>query len=803
MESVVAIEIINTAKEFFRTNVEIFFTLVLAALGGIYWIISNVIKRQKNLNKIYLVHNKKSSSINLIPLSNRKATSNYFELDEYKALKSALERGEHVLVTGAPLSGKTMAIFQALKKLNPTANITIPRLQDIDMENFKVPFNFSYWRRNILVLDDVDKFIDKQNFKFMVDEFLKKQVVIVASCRSGMEFENKLLKAEWLYPIFNKESIIEFPGNIPDEKGKEIAGFLNVDWNPAAFDGKIGSLIIQLEPMKNKFNDCSTEEKAILKCIRLLYKAGIYKENENFSLKNIQHLCKELFGISFEKYRIDEVFSILDKKNFIKTISDEVIWAEEAYLVYVVEPNEIEGDPIDFFIKIKNCFSEDWEALLSIGNRAYNIGLIDINKKYFMKISIAAYEEALKITTLDRFPMQYAMTQNNIGNAYGTLGEVENKVQNCKKSIVAFEEALKVTTFDRFPMDYAMTQNNIGTAYGTLGDVENQVENCRKAIAAFEEALKVTTFDRFPMRYAMTQNNIGVTYRKLGEVENKVENCRKAIAAFEEALKVTTLDRFPMDYAMTQNNIGTAYGTLGEVENKAENCKKSIAAFEEALKVRTLDRFPMQYAMTQNNIGATYRKLGEVENKAENCRKAIAAYEEALKVRTLDRFPMQYAITQNNIGNAYRTLSEVENKVENCRKAIATFEEALKVTTFDRFPMQYAMTQNNIGNAYGTLGEVENKAENCRKAIAAYEEALKVTTLDRFPMDYAMTQNNLGTAYETFGEVENKVENCRKAIAAYEKALKIFTKDEFPEPYKTISKNLEMIKILYSGNIVE
>ena len=365
-----------------------------------------------------------------------------------------------MLATGAPLSGKTMAIFQALKKLNPTANITIPRLQDIDMENFKVPFNFSYWRRNILVLDDVDKFIDKQNFKFMVDEFLKKQVVIVASCRSGMEFENKLLKAEWLYPLFN-ESIIEFPGNIPDERGKEIAGFLNVDWNPAAFDGKIGSLIIPLEPMKNKFNDCSTEEKAILKSIRLLYKAGIYQGKENFSLKNIQHLCKELFGISFEKYQNDELFSILEKKNFIKTISDEVIWAEEAYLVYVVEPHGIEGNPIDFLIKIKQFFSGDWDALLSIGNRAYNIGSIDINKKYFMKISIEACEDALKIRTLDPFPMDYAMTQNNLGNTYGTLGEVENKAENCRKSIAAYEEALKIFSEYEFPEPYKVIFRNL------------------------------------------------------------------------------------------------------------------------------------------------------------------------------------------------------------------------------------------------------------------------------------------------------------------------------------------------------
>jgi tetratricopeptide (TPR) repeat protein len=64
-----------------------------------------------------------------------------------------------------------------------------------------------------------------------------------------------------------------------------------------------------------------------------------------------------------------------------------------------------------------------------------------------MKISIKAYEEALKVTTLDRFPMQYATTQNNLGNAYSTLAEVEAKAENCKKAIEAYEEALKVTTW--------------------------------------------------------------------------------------------------------------------------------------------------------------------------------------------------------------------------------------------------------------------------------------------------------------------------------------------------------------------
>lgn len=164
---------------------EIFVTLLLAIIGSIAWVIRYIINRNRNLNTIYSVHGKKSSSINWKHLSNR-PESVYYELDEYQDLKKALDRGGHVLVLSPLLTGKTRGIYQALKSMNPKTNVIIPRLQDkIESEKFIIPFNLAFWRKNLLVLDDIDKFIDIQNFRFMVDEFLKKKAIIIASCRSG------------------------------------------------------------------------------------------------------------------------------------------------------------------------------------------------------------------------------------------------------------------------------------------------------------------------------------------------------------------------------------------------------------------------------------------------------------------------------------------------------------------------------------------------------------------------------------------------------------------------------------------
>ncbi len=276
------------------------------------------------------------------------------------------------------------------------------------------------------------------------------------------------------------------------------------------------------------------------------------------------------------------------------------------------------------------------------------------------------------------------------GDIYNKLSEYKERALNSKKAISAYEEALKVYTLDRFPMDYAMTQNGLGTAYVTLANVESKVENCKKAISAFKEALKVRTLGRFPEDYAMTQNNLGNAYVRLAEVESPAENCKKAISAYEEALKVYTLGRFPEDYAMTQNNLGNAYGTLAEVESTAENCKKAINAFKKALDIYTSDRSPMQYAATQNNLGIVYNTLAEVASRAENCKKAINAFKKALDIYTPDRFPMQYAKAQNGLGIAYNTLAEVESKAENCKKATSAFKEALKVFTEKEFREIYS-----------------------------------------------------------------------------------------------------------------
>ena len=54
-----------------------------------------------------------------------------------------------------------------------------------------------------------------------------------------------------------------------------------------------------------------------------------------------------------------------------------------------------------------------------------------------------AYRAALEETTRDRNPLQWAMMQNNLGNALRTLGERESGTARLKEAVAADLAALE------------------------------------------------------------------------------------------------------------------------------------------------------------------------------------------------------------------------------------------------------------------------------------------------------------------------------------------------------------------------
>ena len=77
---------------------------------------------------------------------------------------------------------------------------------------------------------------------------------------------------------------------------------------------------------------------------------------------------------------------------------------------------------------------------------------------------MAAYRAALEEWTRERVPLDWAMTQMNLGNALTRLGERESGTARLEEAVAAYRAALEEQTRERVPLQWAATQMNLGIA---------------------------------------------------------------------------------------------------------------------------------------------------------------------------------------------------------------------------------------------------------------------------------------------------------------------------------------------------
>jgi hypothetical protein len=83
--------------------------------------------------------------------------------------------------------------------------------------------------------------------------------------------------------------------------------------------------------------------------------------------------------------------------------------------------------------------------------------------------------------------------------------------------VAAFRAALERSNRDRVPLQWAMIQNNLGNAFQALGKREVGTARLEQAVMAYRAALEEWTRERVPRLWVGTQHNLDLTLRKLCE----------------------------------------------------------------------------------------------------------------------------------------------------------------------------------------------------------------------------------------------------------------------------------------------
>lgn len=139
----------------------------------------------------------------------------------------------------------------------------------------------------------------------------------------------------------------------------------------------------------------------------------------------------------------------------------------------------------------------------------------DYEKELSCRQQIAAFYKKIGSTEYAESLVKLGVAQHNL-SAGGQAGNTHPE-ESRQKAIEAFKGALKIYTLEKFPVEYAQTMNNLGIAYweSPADNLIDKNKNLQNAISAYKEALKIYNTKDFSVEYSETQYNLELAYRKL------------------------------------------------------------------------------------------------------------------------------------------------------------------------------------------------------------------------------------------------------------------------------------------------
>ena len=388
---------------------------------------------------------------------------------EDKLIQQAIVNRSNVLILGKTMQGKSREAFQGLYELRGKMKsfwfIRPQAKRDIK--------NVPKKNKAIIFLDDLDRYADE---KFELADFKLnfKEAIVIATCRSGDEFEKACDKYSHEIEDFKKVKLEHIKDNAAKELAQKTKRTLD------EFDGTPGSIILGLGVIKEKINGLSEEAKAILKAINLLAIPYIYFP----SIKLVKGVSEKIFeapGIQYEDNLklLIEIGLIIEHKNLLR------IWHDKYF------------DFIDFHFDI--------EYLSKLRQILFNLketdGFLSLSAWYgnneYLDEVIKTCNKAIELNP------KFAEAFYNRGLAYSIKGDLD-------KVIADYTRAIELNP------KYVAAFNNRGVAYKDKGELD-------KAISDYNKAIELNP------KFAEAFYNRGIAYKDKGELDKAISDYNKAI----------------------------------------------------------------------------------------------------------------------------------------------------------------------------------------------------------------------------------------------------------------------------------
>jgi tetratricopeptide (TPR) repeat protein len=139
---------------------------------------------------------------------------------------------------------------------------------------------------------------------------------------------------------------------------------------------------------------------------------------------------------------------------------------QQQWCLLALFPSMFDAEAAATVLELAPSLTQD---VLSTLVRHSVIGWTSVTARYHLHDLARVFALSRLERTRELVPLDWAQTQNNLGNALRRLGEREAGTARLEEAVQAYRAALEEYTRERVPLDWAQTQKNLDLALQAMG----------------------------------------------------------------------------------------------------------------------------------------------------------------------------------------------------------------------------------------------------------------------------------------------------------------------------------------------
>lgn len=223
-------------------------------------------------------------------------------------------------------------------------------------------------------------------------------------------------------------------------------------------------------------------------------------------------------------------------------------------------------------------------------------------------------------------------------------------------AIHGYRKSLHLAKRDDGPVDWAMTQRNLGIMLQLLAERQDDPKLFDEAAACYGTAMETLTRAAFPFLWATSQHRLGKVYYRQDVLAGDTELIKQALACFQAALQIVNRTERPLLWAEIMNDLAQAALLLGELLPSRVALERAVAAARNALEVRVGDASLLPWAASQNTLGSALFLLGKQTRDKALLAGAADAFRQAEEVYRRQGVTRMVAVAEKNLSRAEELL---------------------------------------------------------------------------------------------------------------------------------------------------